>query len=105
MRRRGMPQRRRLCHRPKATCRGRQWVPAALAMDVKTLRPMWGRSVWSAAILYNNEQDRQLLDRVIHCLEVAKSYVIDNPIEFQNALRSRKSRSKRAADLTTATRI
>jgi hypothetical protein len=45
------------------------------------------------------------LDPVIDCLEVAKSYVIDNPIEFQNALHSRKSRSKRAADLTTATSI
>jgi hypothetical protein len=31
--------------------------------------------------------------------------VIDNPIEFQNALHSRKNRSKRAADLTTAERI
>jgi len=31
--------------------------------------------------------------------------VIDNPIAFQNALHSRKSRAKRAADLAAAKRI
>ena len=31
--------------------------------------------------------------------------MIDNPIQFQNALHSRKSRSKRAAGLATAERI
>jgi hypothetical protein len=31
--------------------------------------------------------------------------VIDNPIEFQNALHSRKSRTKRVADLATVQRI
>jgi len=31
--------------------------------------------------------------------------VKDHPVEFQNALHSRKSRSKRAADLATAKRI
>jgi hypothetical protein len=56
-------------------------------------------------LLYNDEQDRQLLDRAIHCLEVAKDYAINNPIEFQNALHSRKSRASRAAALATAERI
>jgi hypothetical protein len=41
----------------------------------------------------------------MRCLEDAKSYVIDNPVKFQQALRLRKSRTKRAADLTTAERI
>ena len=63
------------------------------------------REIDQTFLLYNNEQDRQLLDRVIHCLEIAKNYVIDNPIEFQNALHSRKSRTKRVADLATAKRI
>jgi len=63
------------------------------------------REIDQTFLLYNNKQDRQLLDRVIDCLEIAKNYVIDNPIEFQNALHSRKSSSKRAADLATAKRI
>jgi hypothetical protein len=63
------------------------------------------REIDQTFLLYDHTQDRQLLDRVIHCLEIAKNYVIDNPIEFQHALHSRASRAKRAADLTTAKRI
>jgi hypothetical protein len=63
------------------------------------------REIDQTFLLYNNEQDHQLLDRATHCLEIAKNYVIDNPIEFQNALHLRKIRAKRPSDLATAKRI
>jgi hypothetical protein len=63
------------------------------------------REIDQTFLLYDNMQDRQLVDRVIHCLEIARNYVVDNPIEFQHALHSKTSRAKRAADLATVQRI
>jgi hypothetical protein len=51
------------------------------------------REINQTFLLYNNEQDNELLDRAIRCLEIAKSYVIDNPVRFRQAF------------LTTAVRI
>lgn len=45
------------------------------------------REINQTFLLYTNAQDNGLLDRVIRCLEMAKSYVIDNPGRFQQALR------------------
>ena len=43
------------------------------------------REINQTFLRFNNEQDGWLLDRAIRCLEVAKSYVIDNPVRFQQA--------------------
>ena len=51
------------------------------------------REINQTFLLYNNAQDNGLLDRAIRCLEIAKSYVLDNPVRFQQAF------------LTTAGRI
>jgi len=43
------------------------------------------REINQTFLLYNNAQDNGLLDRAIRCLEIAKSYVIHNPVRFQQA--------------------
>ena len=62
------------------------------------------REIDQTFLLHDNQQDRQLFDRAIDCLEFAQNYVRENPIEFQNALLSRRTRTRRVADLTTARR-
>jgi len=46
------------------------------------------REINQTFLLYNNEQDNELLDRAIRCLEIATSYVRDNPVRFQQAFRT-----------------